>query len=224
MNSFTSFNKLLAVFFGFIGALIIARIIYSGHITYIFLSWNIFLAWIPYALSSFFSAYLHKEKWKQLFLFGSWLLFFPNALYIITDLIHLQQTTNVPLWYDAVLLFASSFAGLVMAFLSLRRVESFLENIFSRKMVLLLVPCILFLGSFGVYLGRFQRWNSWNVINDPWALGMDIFSRFLSPHEHWKAWGITLILTALYGLLYAFVKIIPQALETTRPREKQAGL
>lgn len=211
MRSVTAFNRLLGVFFIFIGLLISARMLYSGSIRYIFLSWNIFLAWIPYILSTYFDVYKSREKWKQLFLFSSWLLFFPNALYIVTDLIHLEESTNVPLWYDAILLFASSFIGLVMAFISLQKVEFFLTGIFSRRTVNFIIPVILFTGSFGVYLGRFQRWNSWDVIHDPLALAIDIMSRFVSPVDNYKTWTITIILTALYSLLYIFIKMLPNA-------------
>ena len=157
MKPHTSFNRLLGVFLFFIAGLIIARIIYSGSIRYIFLGWNIFLAWIPYVLSCYFVVYLKKEKWKLAFLFLSWLLFFPNALYIVTDLIHLEESTNVPLWYDAVLLFASSFIGLIMAFVSLQKAEYLLNGLFSKKTVNCMIPVILFMGSFGVYLGQIGR-------------------------------------------------------------------
>ena len=211
MKPLTSFNRLLAIFFIFIAALIMARIIYSGSIRYIFLSWNIFLAWIPYVLSCYFVVYRKKEKWKQFILFASWLLFFPNALYIVTDLIHLEESTNVPLWYDAILLFASSFIGLIMAFISLQKAEYLLNSFFSRKIVNCMIPVILFLGSFGVYLGRFQRWNSWDVVHNPLALGMDILDRFISPVDNVKTWAITIILTALYSLLYFFIRKLPNA-------------
>ena len=209
MRPFTAFSRLLVVFFIFIGVLICARILYSGSIRYIFLGWNIFLAWIPYILSSYFIVYKHREKWKQLFLFASWLLFFPNALYIVTDLVHLEESTNVPLWYDAILLFASSFIGLIMAFISLQKVEYYLRDLLSKRTVNFIIPVILFIGSFGVYLGRFQRWNSWDVIHNPLALAMDILDRFISPVDNYKTWTITIILTALYSLLYLFIKILP---------------
>lgn len=90
MKTISAFNRLLIAFLIFIAGLILARIVYSGNIRYLSMCWNIFLAWIPYILSCYFSDYQEKEKWKQLFLFASWLLFFPNALYIVTDLIHLE--------------------------------------------------------------------------------------------------------------------------------------
>jgi uncharacterized membrane protein len=209
MKAFKKFDRLLCLFFIFIGLLICARIFYSGSIRFIFISWNIFLAWIPYVLSSYFTVYRNRQKWKQFFLFSTWLLFFPNALYIVTDLIHLEEATNVPLWYDAVLLFASSFIGLVMAFVSLQRAEHFLNAVLQKKLVVILIPIIIFTGSFGVYLGRFQRWNSWDVIHNPLALSADIFNRLVSPVDNLKTWAITIILTALYSMLYFFIKILP---------------
>ncbi len=212
MKTVSSFNKLLTTFLIFIVLLICFRIFYSGTLRYVFMGWNIFLAWIPYMLSCYFTAYRHKEKWKQLFLFCSWLLFFPNALYIVTDLVHMQGESNMPWWYDAVLLFASSFIGIAMAFISLRKVELYLKTIFSKPMVAGCIACILFLGSFGVYLGRFQRWNSWDVVNNPLALGIDIFYKIINPVENYRVWAITVLFTAIYSLLYFFIKNLPQAI------------
>lgn len=220
MKTISAFNRLLIAFLIFIAGLILARIVYSGNIRYLSMCWNIFLAWIPYILSCYFSDYQAKEKWKQLFLFASWLLFFPNALYIVTDLIHLEEATHVPLWYDAVLLFAASFIGILMAFVSLQKAEYLLSNVFSRQMVIVMIPVILFVASFGVYLGRFQRWNSWDVVHNPIGLGVDIFNRLVSPVDHMKTWAITFIFTALYSLLYFLVKIIPQAMADNKTAGK----
>ena len=120
MKTFTKFDQLLWMLFAFTGALIFFRIWYSASLTSLFLVWNIFLAWIPYVLSRFFELYRQKQKWKQALLFGTWLLFFPNALYIVTDLVHIDRESMVPWWYDVVLLFIASFIGIVLGFVSLR--------------------------------------------------------------------------------------------------------
>jgi uncharacterized membrane protein len=211
MKAISSFNKLLSLFLIFIALLITFRILYSGTLRFFFMLWNIFLAWVPYILSTYFKQYRQKEKWKQLFLFATWLLFFPNALYIVTDLVHLQGESNIPWWYDAVLLFASSFIGIVMAFISLRKAEIYLKTIFNKFLVSPCMAGILFLGSFGVYLGRFQRWNSWDVVNNPLLLGVDILSIIAHPLQNYKVWAITLLFTAIYSLLYLFIKMLPQA-------------
>jgi uncharacterized membrane protein len=192
--------------------LIAFRIFYSGTLRYVTLGWNIFLAWIPYALSNYFVYYRNKEKWKQLCLFSSWLLFFPNALYIVTDLVHLREVSNMPWWFDSVLVFSSSVAGLIMAFVSLSKAEFYLRSILHKKIVIAMVSAIIFLGSFGVYLGRFHRWNSWDVLNNPVGLGIDIFSKLANPVNNYKAWAITVLFSAVYSLLYYFLKMLPRSM------------
>lgn len=209
MHRFASFDRLLLLFFLFIGFLIGCRILYSGSLLFIFLSWNIFLAWIPFRISHYLAKTAVLNRWKQMLLFGTWLLFFPNALYIITDLVHLDIDSNVPKWFDAILLFASSVVGLMMAFVSLYRVERMLSKWVSKKWLPMAILLILFLGSFGVYLGRFLRWNSWDIIAHPFRLLSTIAQPFFFPMDHFRAWGITGILTVFLFILYAVIKKMP---------------
>ena len=209
MFRLASFERLLLLFFLFIGFLIGCRILYSGSLLFIFLSWNIFLAWIPFRISHYLAKSSDHQKWKQRLLFVAWLLFFPNALYIITDLVHLDIDSNVPKWFDAILLFASSVVGLMMAFISLYRVEGLLSKWMKKKWLPFAILLILFLGSFGVYLGRFLRWNSWDIVTNPLGLLSTIADRFLFPMEHLKTWGMTGILTVFFYILYSVVKKMP---------------
>jgi uncharacterized membrane protein len=204
-----SFQYILLAFFAFIGLLLCIRIVYAGRLYYLFLAWNLFLAWIPFFISGLFGSADHKRGWKSFFIFCSWLAFFPNALYIVTDLVHLEEESNVPKWFDAVLLFSSSVVGLIMAFVSLYRVEKFLHKLFGRRTVTLLTLLLLFLGSFGVYLGRFLRWNSWDIISNPFRLILSILHRIVSPIDHFQTWGITCMLTMLFYLLYLAIKKLP---------------
>jgi len=204
-----SFQNILLTFFIFIGVLIFVRILYSGKINYLFLVWNIFLDWVPFIISLSFKKIIEVKRWKQFIVFFCWLLFFPNALYIVTDLIHLEQETAVPKWFDAILIFSSSVVGLIMAFVSLFRVQEFLLHHFNRKHTERIIVAILFLGSFGVYLGRFLRWNSWDIISNPFDLIIAVAERFIFPWEHAKTWGITFILTMLFYLLYLTIKKLP---------------
>jgi len=212
MKTVSPFQKMLAASMLFIGLLISFRILYTDNLKYISMIWNIFLAWIPFVLAGFLQQYRLKEKWKQLVIFGTWLLFFPNALYIVTDLVHLQDESTMPWWFDAVLLFASSFIGIVMAFVSLRKAELYLSSYFKPAVVSILMGIVLFMGSFGVYLGRFERWNSWDVVNDPIALGVGIASKIINPVDNYRAWAITILFSGIYAVLYYFIKTLPQAL------------
>ena len=209
MNTHLTFQKILFAIFAFIAALICCRIYYSGSFLFIFLVWNIFLAWVPFTISYYLGRLVTGRTWQQALLFIVWLLFFPNALYIITDLIHLQIETSVPKWFDTILLFLSSVIGLIMAFISLYRVEIFLAKRLHEKRITVIITAILFLGSFGVYLGRFLRWNSWDIIRDPLGLLSAVIERFIFPFEHLQTWGVTLLLTILFYLLYFLVKKMP---------------
>ena len=206
MNKLSGFTKLLIAFIAFILGMIICRVVYSGSSRFIFLLWNLFLAWIPFRVSLLLSSQKSIGKWKSCFWVAVWLLFFPNALYIITDLIHLEDKTNVPIWYDAVLLFTSAIAGLLMAFASLYKVEKFFYGQFGYKAPDKLIVGCLFLGSFGVYLGRFLRWNSWDIITNPLELANEIIVRLVFPVEYYRTWAISLLFTSLFSLLYFTIK------------------
>jgi len=214
MIKLSSIEKLLAAFILFIASMLVLRIGYANNLRYIFLLWNLFLAWVPFQLSVVLTMTRQANKWCRYFLLACWLLFFPNALYIITDLIHLDESGgDVPVWFDAILLFTSSVAGLIMAFASLYQVEMFLKNTISKKHVTKLIIGTLFLGSFGVYLGRFLRWNSWDIITNPVTLLIEISNQFTMPFHHYRTWAVTSLLTGLFSLLYFGIKNLPGLLQ-----------
>ncbi|CAN5744565.1 DUF1361 domain-containing protein [soil metagenome] len=202
----SAFQQSLIAFVVFITGMLVCRFFYVGNLDFIFLLWNLFLAWIPYQLSLGFSAKSEHQQWRLWVLLACWLLFFPNALYITTDLIHLNIKRAVPLWYDLVLIFTAAITGLMMAFASLIRVEIFLKTKFTKKMTGIIVIACLFLGSFGVYLGRFLRVNSWDVLTNPISLYRAIAIQFLYPVIHFRTWAITILLTCFFSLLYFAIK------------------
>ncbi|MBL0355943.1 MAG: DUF1361 domain-containing protein [Chitinophagaceae bacterium] len=161
MLRLSSAEKIVLIFLLFVAAMLTMRIMYANNMRYAFLMWNLFLAWIPFQLSISLAMKRQYNKWIRYGLLACWLLFFPNALYIITDLIHLENSGDkVPVWFDAILLFTSSLTGLIMAFVSLYQVELFLRQNLRTNHINKMIVAVLFLGSFGVYLGRFLRWNS----------------------------------------------------------------
>ncbi|MCY7292765.1 MAG: DUF1361 domain-containing protein [Ferruginibacter sp.] len=206
---FSPFAQWLCCCFLFIAVMIAARMLYAGNSSYLFMVWNLFLAWIPYLISTGFKHLSRSKKLVQLIVFVCWLLFFPNALYIVTDIIHLADTQAAPLWYDAVLLFVSSLTGLVLAFASVINTEKYLQKIFAKKYVTPIIMLLLFAGSFGVYLGRFERWNSRDVLHNPLNISLDIATRFAFPFAHTITWAVTFLLTGLYSLCWFLIKCFP---------------
>lgn len=216
-----SFNRWIFFCFLFIGSLLAVRFFISGSLRFSFLVWNLFLAFIPYLVSRLLINPRLKKPWLRGMIFSGWLLFFPNALYIITDLIHLESNTNVPIWYDAILLFTASFAGLALGFASVVNVEYVMEKFLPKKYIPTVIVFLIFLGSFGVYLGRFERWNSWDIISDPFMLAKDIADRFISPFAHVRTWAVTFILTGLYTVCWFFLKSFP--FSAIKIRDEDAG-
>ncbi|MFN7119984.1 MAG: DUF1361 domain-containing protein [Saprospiraceae bacterium] len=170
------------------------RIWHSNTLTYAFLVWNLMLAAIPYGISTLLVEFESLRKRQLLFwsLLALWLLFLPNAPYIFTDLFHLKPRNGVPLWFDLLLLLSFAWNGIILCYLSLFEVQELVAARIGKRLTWLSVFAILFLCAFGVYLGRFLRWNSWDLFLNPSALFSDIADRFLHPLLHLQTWGLTL--------------------------------
>jgi uncharacterized membrane protein len=186
------------------------RVGYSGSIKYVFLNWNLFLAFVPWFLTSLIHVFPHWQERRSLlwFLGLSWLLFFPNAPYIFTDLFHLNSGSNMPIWFDLILILAFAWTGILFGFLSLWDFENLLSKRIHTKWIPYISLGLLFLSSFGVYLGRYLRWNSWDVLNKPGAILYDVGSRVVHPFEHPRTWGVTLFLGILLTLMYGSFRLV----------------
>jgi uncharacterized membrane protein len=203
----TNLVHLLFLSSGFTVSLILVRIFYSDSITYGFLIWNIFLAAIPLFISSKLNDAIKKNF--QWILLTGWLIFFPNALYIITDLVHLKERYPVPIWFDIILIISAALNGLFFAYISLCQVELFLRSKFDNKKTILILFLFLFLGSFGVYIGRFLRWNSWDIVMNPSGLAFEVLQHIINPFHHPRTWGMTIILTFFFSIFYFIIKKLP---------------
>ncbi len=171
-------------------ALNIGRIGLSGRVTDLYLSWNIFLALLPLAASAFIVWYVKREKvYATVVIFAglAWLALFPNAPYILTDFIHLRAGRSVMIWYDIFMFFAAAWVGLLAAFYSLMQIETLLRNKFSNAVTWVFVSLVFLLSSFGIYIGRELRWNSWDVFVNPHELIVDTFAIFTKNAQHQDA-------------------------------------
>lgn len=190
-------------------SLSIFRLIYSDSKLFLFLNWNLLLAFIPYCLSSLM---IKKPKWQRkrsiFLLLLIWLLFFPNAPYILTDLFHLRVSSAMPIWFDLVLILSFAWAGLFLGFLSLWDIELILQKWIKKKWVTLISVSLLFIGSFGIYLGRYLRWNSWDIIREPFELIYDISDRLINPFHHPQTWGMTLFMGLFLNMIYWSFRLI----------------
>src|SRR5437764_4395117 len=146
-------------------ALVLFRIVYTQQILFLGMIWNLFLAYIPLGLSNYISSHI-KNRGRVAFLIVAliWLLFIPNSFYIITDLFHFDRRSKFPLWYDLALLFSVAWNGLLMGIISVRQMEVLFEYYFTKRLDLLFIYPIMVLNALGIYLGRYLRLNSWDIV------------------------------------------------------------
>lgn len=195
--------------------LLIIRFYWSASIGYFFLIWNLFLAWIPLL----FSHRLVRKRatriasWKVVVLLGLWLLFFPNAPYILTDLFHLPNSPNVPMWFDLVLILNFAWNGLIAGFVSLMEVQQFLRKRLSERISWLAVAASFLLSGFGVYLGRYERWNSWDILTHPFGLAESVLRPFLHPFGAIDSICISLLFAVFLGMTYLTLVVLIKALK-----------
>jgi uncharacterized membrane protein len=214
------FKKYLRLSVLFTLILMLARIVVSDSFHYIFLPWNLFLAYIPLWISH---KQLSNTATKRLGLmqhlfFAVWLLFLPNAPYIITDLIHLKERSPIPFYFDIVLVFTTAVNGLIFFYVSVAQVEQWWRKNFGNNTIGWYYFLAFGLCSFGIYLGRFGRFNSWNIITKPKVLFGEIVDRILLPFEHPQTWAVTILFSSMLFLLYQLFKNYKSSdIETVQP-------
>ena len=212
-------------------AVLAARVLYSGTGGYVFMAWNLFLAWVPMALAvpvAFVRPRGRAGGAALLALAFLWLLFYPNAPYLVTDLQHLHPDhgpsvrplhvlagvspgRGVPLWYDVVLLALFAWNGLLLAFVSLRLVQQAVAERLGARWGWAAVVAVCGLGGFGITLGRFQRWNSWDLFARPAAVVADVAGRVLNPLGHPRTTAATVLLATFLLLAYLAVTALAAA-------------
>jgi uncharacterized membrane protein len=207
-------------------ALCAATVEYRSHHTgddhYRFLVWNLFLAWIPFVCALGAYLFARNRGGPAVLMLGLlWLLFFPNAPYMLTDFIHLDDSPAAPLWYDALMLASFAWTALLLGFASLYLMQMIWQRAAGPAVAWLGVIAALALASFGVYLGRFLGFNSWDALVRPRRVLDVIRTDLENPFQHPRLFGSLLVLTAsltvAYTVLYSFAGSRLE-LDRARPR------
>lgn len=158
---------------------------YSGSGRYGFLIWNLFLAWIPFLISYLTYSISLKRKLLYVSIPAAaflWLIFFPNAPYILTDFQHLATPSpELPVWYDVIMLIWFAFTGLLLGVVSLFLMQEVVRREFGRWIGWGFVAMVAGLSSAGIYVGRFLRWNSWDIFRDPTGMLFYTLARAQDP-------------------------------------------
>jgi uncharacterized membrane protein len=203
-----------------------ARMAYSNTNDYSALIWNLGLAWIPFLVASI--AYIVSWSRKLLYLVVPvcafvWLIFFPNAPYILTDFQHLSTTANnAPLWFDVLMLVWFAWTGLLLGLVSLHFMQEIVTRAFGRTTGWLFTIFVTILSSVGIFLGRFYRWNSWDILDDPMPIAHDIWGWLKHPFANLRVYGFTLLFTLLFLFVYLAMHAFGRVMQE-KPYQDKAG-
>lgn len=200
----------LTMFFLLAGATVFSVMIwrvrseYTGTARYGFLIWNLFLAWIPFIISYFTYTVTLSRKWIYVVIPIAaffWLIFFPNAPYILTDFQHLaNRWQDLPVWYDVMMLIWFAFTGLLLGMVSLFLMQEIIRREFGRWVGWAFVALVAGLSGAGVYMGRFLRWNSWDILRNPTGIALYSFERVQDPSL--QSIGFIGLFTTFFLFLY----------------------
>jgi uncharacterized membrane protein len=184
------------------------RLLRTDKVTLLFLNWNLFLAFLPWLITKWINYKKIRNKILFALMIISWILLFPNSPYILTDLFHLKIRASVPLWYDLIVILAYAWTGLMFGFVSLQYILKLLGEKIERKYVDIIAILFLFISAFGVYLGRYMRWNSWDIISNPFDIFHDVLDRFANPTDHGRTWGVTLLFGVFLNMIFFSIRMI----------------
>jgi uncharacterized membrane protein len=203
----------LAVLSMLVIAMIVFQIAYTGTSEHSAIAWNLLLAWIPFWLALI--VYDRSRSGASTLTLGAaavlWLLFLPNAPYIVTDLKYIDGFSGLEALYNLVLLTSAAFTGLLLGLTSLFIVHAVARRLVGALNAWALVVAVLTLSSFGIYLGRVQRWNSWDVFVRPGSLFGDVAAGLTDPLSHQRPIAVTILFTsfllASYLVFYSVARL-----------------
>ena len=203
----------LAVLSMLVIAMIVFQIAYTGTSEHSAIAWNLLLAWIPFWLALI--VYDRSRSGASTLTLGAaavlWLLFLPNAPYIVTDLKYIDGFSGLEALYNLVLLTSAAFTGLLLGLTSLFIVHAVARRLVGALNAWALVVAVLTLSSFGIYLGRVQRWNPWDVFVRPGSLFGDVAAGLTDPLSHQRPIAVTILFTsfllASYLVFYSVARL-----------------
>jgi uncharacterized membrane protein len=201
----------LALTSGFCLALIAGRPWIVGELGQLYLVWNLFLAWIPFvlALCVYERARSGRRDAGQMVLMAAWLAFLPNAPYIVTDFVHVPERIQPPEWYDVSIYAAFAWTGMLLGLVSLYLVHVVVRTTRGAGWGWAAVAASVTLSGFGIYLGRFLGWNSWDLLTRPGDLLADVVAIAREPLG--EPLAVTVLFAGFVGVaylvLYAFAEL-----------------
>ncbi|HET9825734.1 MAG TPA: DUF1361 domain-containing protein [Chitinophagaceae bacterium] len=188
--------------------LLVLKILVSYRFSYAFLAWNLFLAYIPLFLSNWLGKHpeVVSNKLKLVLAIALWMLFMPNSFYIVTDLFHLQNGHNRNPWFDLTLILSFAWNGILYGIISIGKMEILLKKTRGRVLSTFVICLVMWLNAVGVYIGRFLRFNSWDVVVNPVPLFDDLADMLSNPYDYKHAWAMSVCFSLFMIIMYYTTK------------------
>jgi uncharacterized membrane protein len=177
----------------------------NQSLRYAYLTWNLFLSWLPLLTVALLLRSLRTRLWTHWLAFSLtvlWVFLLPNSFYMISDFIHIQDVPRHNLLYDVVMFTSFIITAVSLGFSSLYLVHAELRKRLRLRDSSVVIGLILFVCSFAIYLGRDLRWNSWDVLLNPAGILFDVSDHLIHPMQHSGMFTTTLSFFVLLGSVY----------------------
>ena len=167
-----------------------------------------FLAWLPLLIALLayrFHRRTSRSSWALVAVCAFlWLLFLPNAPYLLTDIVRLGSSSHIPIWYDLILVISFAWTGTLLGLASLYLMQQIVRRIAGIGVSWLFAVVVVALSGFGVYLGRFPRFNSWDLFTSPLELLTSVWEHVAHPLANWHAFAFS----GLFSLVFISVYLV----------------
>ena len=189
-------------------ALVLLRLAWTGEPHYANLFWNLFLAWIPFVLALVLYDRARRGSRSVALLVPAvlWLVFLPNAPYLVTEFGLLRLVDGMPVWFDVAMLTTFAWTGLLLGFVSVYLVQQVAARSLGTTSGWLTAACALGLSGVGIYLGRYLRLNSWDLLLQPHGVLAEVLERLTTTRMVGMSLVMGTFLMVAYGMLYTFLQ------------------
>jgi len=195
-----------------VGLIVVRGKIFKQRV-YMPMLFNLFLAWIPLlsvgiALLLYLASVLNGGSltWDTLVLLFIWFIFFPNSTYLITEFHHLKdEQGDIPYWFDTIVILSLALCGLILGSFSLLLVHQMLLISLPAFVTWIIFIVYLFLSNIGIYIGRFMRFNSWDVLTHPLKLVAHVAQAFKERSSRRQLLLFSSLFTVFLLMFYIFL-------------------
>ena len=195
----------LGLLSGLYAALFAIRVVLTGTFHFWYLLWNLMLAWVSLVIIKLLIDRLRTSRWmcwQNISLTTLWLIFLPNTWYVLTDFVHVSTNGEINQLFDIVLVGVLTICGFILGFTSLYLMHKQLLQRLSGRASGLIVTAIIFISSFGIYIGRDLRWNSWDVVTNPSGIIINVSDKVIDPFGNPRAINMTGLFFVMIGVIY----------------------